>query len=376
MTKQIDRYLERMVKDDAADLFLTVGCPPSLRIENKIIQMQEPALDNPHILNFMQEILTPDQQQEFRDQLELNIAMALPNGERFRVNIFRQQCNVGMMIRRIKAKIPDTKSLKLPPIYANVAMEKRGLVLLVGAVGSGKSTSMAAMLGHRNQHGQGHILTVEDPIEFVHSHNKCLFTQREIGIDTHSYGLALKNALRQSPDVIVIGEIRDRATMENALLFCEAGSLCISTLHANNANQAIERIINFFPEEMHRQTIMTLSQNLRAIFSQRLVENVRGARSLALEVLLNEGLIRQLIAEGKIKEIKEVMEKNRDLGMQSFDQCLADMVEDGTITPEVALREADNPGNLRLKINQKRAMSGDFSFSGPSSVSGKKSKDF
>jgi twitching motility protein PilU len=352
--KTIEAYLDEMVKRDASDLFLTVECPPSLRVDNKIVEFDMPGLQEAEIELIINDVLDDDQRAEFESNMELNIALRGKDEERFRVNFFRQQHHTGLVIRRIKAEIPSTAMLNLPSSYTNAVMEKRGLVLLVGSVGSGKSTSMAAMIEHRNEKGSGHIITIEDPIEYIHHHKNCIFTQREVGIDTFSYGIALKNALRQSPDVIVIGEIRDREVMEDALLFCETGHLCVATLHANNSSQAVERVINFFPEEMHHQMHITLSQNLKAIFSQRLVENLKGGRSLVPEVLLNEGLIKELIMDGKYKEIKEAMERSRDQGMQTFDQCLLDMVMDGTISAEVAIREADNVNNLKLKINQER----------------------
>lgn len=348
----IHPYLQEMVKREASDLFLTVGCPPSLRVDGRIVEFDIPDFSEEDINKILMDLLSEDQRYEFESNYELNIALKMDDGERFRVNFFRQQHHSGLVIRRIKAKIPDHAALKLPPIFTQVAMETRGLVLLVGSVGSGKSTSMAAMLEYRNQKGGGHVITVEDPIEYVFHHKNCIFTQREVGIDTFSYSIALKNAMRQSPDVIVIGEIRDRETMENALLFCETGHLCMATLHATNSSQAVERIINFFPEEMHRQMQVTLAQNLRGLFSQRLVEDVRGGRALATEILLNEGLVKQLIIEGKFKEIKDAMDKAHDHGMQTFDQCLLELLRKKQITPEVALREADNVNNLKLKINQ------------------------
>jgi twitching motility protein PilU len=350
----IEPYLKEMVKREASDLFLTVDCPPSLRIEGKVVEFDLPPVSEEDIEKIITDLMSEDQKYEFESNYELNMALKLEDGERFRVNFFRQQHHSGLVIRRIKAKIPDPQTLKLPPIYTQIVMEKRGLILLVGSVGSGKSTSMASMIEYRNQKGSGHIITVEDPIEYVFTHQNCIFTQREVGIDTFSYSIALKNAMRQSPDVIVIGEIRDRDTMENALLFCETGHLCLATLHATNSSQAIERIINFFPEETHRQMQITLSQNLRAVFSQRLVEDEKNGRALATEILLNEGLIKQLILEGKFKEVKDAMEKAHDHGMQTFDQCLHMLVKKKTISAEVALREADNPNNLRLRINQDR----------------------
>lgn len=354
--KLIYSYLREMVKLNASDLFITVGCPPSMRVGSTIVAMSMPPFQHDDILTLVQDMLSEDQLDEFNSTLELNLALALGEGQRFRVSLFRQKVETGMVIRLIKSTIPTFEELTLPQIYADFIMSKRGLVLMVGATGSGKSTSLASMLDYRNMHGQGHVITVEDPIEYYHTHKGCIITQREVGVDTYSYGMALKNALRQSPDVIMIGEIRDRETMENAILFCETGHLVVATLHANNSNQAIERIVNFFPEELHKQVLKTLSNNVRAIISQRLVENVHKGKSLAHEILINEGLIKNYIEEGKVKEIKELIEKNRDRGMITFDQCLFEMIGRGVITSEVALHEADNPSNLRLRINQSRTL--------------------
>ncbi len=355
MTVKIADLLLEMVNKEASDIYLTVGYPPSLRIENKIVHAGNAKLTNEDINSFIAEMLNESQRSEFESTLELNVAIHSYHGKRFRANFFHQQHNRGIVIRRIRVEIPTFESLGLPEIYGKLIMEKRGLVLMVGASGAGKSTSLAAMLGYRNQYGSGHIITVEDPIEFIHEHKNCIFTQREIGIDTYSYGTALKNALRQTPDVIVIGEIRDRETMESAIQFCETGHLCVATLHANNSNQAVERIINLFPEEMSKQTLLTLSQNLKAVISQRLVPSISGMRCLAIEIMLNQGLVKKLIEEGKIKEIKEMMEKNKDQGMISFDQYLLDLFLKGKITEETALNESDNPGNLRLKISQEKS---------------------
>lgn len=351
----VQNLLEKMVEMDASDLYLTVGCAPSLRIDDRIMQTNSPALTDDDMEDILNELLDPIKKDEFESTYELNIALVSQKGKRFRANFYKQQHHTGIVIRRIKTRIPKPSEIGLPEIYTNLIMEKRGLVLVVGATGAGKSTSLAAMLGHRNDTGSGHIITVEDPIEFVHEHKKCLFTQREIGIDTYSYGIALKNALRQCPDIIVIGEIRDRETMENAMLFCEAGHLCLATLHSTNSNLAIERMVNLFPKEMQKQVFLTLSQNLKAILSQRLVESKEGTkRALAVEILLNTGLMKSLIEEGKIKEMKDIMEKSRDQGMQTFDQGLFDLVIKGKITIETAMKEADNPNNLRLKVSQDR----------------------
>ena len=351
---RISFYLQEVINKEASDLYLTVGYAPSLRVNNKIQAIEPTILKTEDVNNIVADLLDESKKAEFETALELNTAIESFHNKRFRANFFYQQHKPGVVIRRIRTDIPTPESLALPEVYKRMILEKRGLVLMVGAAGSGKSTSLAAMLGFRNNNGSGHIITIEDPIEYIHEHKGCIFTQREIGIDTYSYATALKNALRQTPDVIVIGEIRDRETMENALIFCETGHLCLATLHANNSNQAIERMVNLFPEEIHQQVLLTLSQNLKAIFSQRLVDNNAGTRNLAVEILLNAGLIKQYIEEGKIKEIKEVMEKNKDQGMQSFDQSLLDLYLKGAISEEVAMREADNPNNLRLRLTQEK----------------------
>lgn len=348
----IEPLLQEMVKRRASDLYLTVGYPPSLRINDQIEGVGSYALEEPAILHMMTEIISNDKLDEFESTLELNTAINWNNIARFRINIFRQQQQTGMVIRRIQNEIPSVDSLGLPAVYKDMVMEKRGLVLVVGPTGSGKSTSLAAMIGHRNSCGSGHIITVEDPIEFVHQHQRCIITQRDVGIDTYSFGMALKNALRQRPDVILVGEIRDKDTMEQAINFSETGHLVLATLHANNAHQTIERVLSLFPEEKHRQILLSLSVNMKAILSQRLVTGKNSGKVLALEILLNQGLIRTLIEEGKFKDIREVMEKNREQGMQSFDQCLLDLYHKHIITEEVALAESDNSANLRLQIRQ------------------------
>lgn len=343
--------LAEFIKSGASDCYFTVGSPPAFRFNNNIKTQEKARLTQDNIEKILKELLTEDAILEFESTLEYNTAIVW-NDARFRMNIFRQRKQTGIVLRRIRTDIPSIEQLELPKIYGELILEKRGLILLVGATGSGKSTSLAAMLGHRNISGSGHVVTVEDPIEFIHEHNQCIFTQRDVGIDTYSFGIALKNTLRQSPDVIVIGEIRDRETMEHAIIFAETGHLCLATLHANNANQAIERIINFFPEEKHKQILLNLSLNLKAILSQRLAPNIRGERSIAVEILLNNGIIRDLIADGRVKEIREHIEKGRDLGMQSFEQALFTLYSAGIITEQVALAESDNPANLRLVIKQ------------------------
>ena len=343
--------LREFVMLGASDCYFTVGACPAFRIEGVIKNYGGYKLTQDDMEKILSELLHEDAVSEFESTLEYNTAI-MWNGARFRVNVFRQRKQTGIVLRRIRTEIPSLKNMKLPAIYGDLILEHRGLILVVGRTGSGKSTTLAAMLEHRNQHGSGHIVTVEDPIEFIHEHNKCIFSQRDVGIDTYSFGIALKNALRQSPDVIVIGEIRDRETMEQAIIFAETGHLCIATLHSNNANQAIERIINFFPEEKHKQILLNLSLNLKAIISQRLVDNTIGSRSAVVEILLNQGIIHELIAEGRVKEIREHIEKGRDAGMQSFEQHLLDLYKDGIISEQVAIDGSDNPANLRLTIKQ------------------------
>ena len=341
-----------MIKHHASDCYLTLGCAPSLRLSDRILSLGDEPIAEDFVARLLQEIANDDQQDEFHSALELNFSIKWGEEARFRINVYRQQSNDAMVIRRIQTVIPTLEELGLPPVFARLIMQPRGLVLVVGQTGSGKSTSLAAMVVHRNRNGAGHIMTVEDPIEFVHRHDGCIISQRDVGIDTYSYGVALKNALRQRPDVVMIGEIRDRETMEHAVNFAETGHLCLSTLHANNANQAIERILNFFPEEKQSQVRLNLSLNLRGIISQRLVLNRKGTRSLATEVMLNTGLIKQLIEEGKVREIKPLMERGAGEGMMSFDQSLLKLWESGHIDTETAIAEADNESNMRLHIKQ------------------------
>jgi twitching motility protein PilU len=344
--------INEFVSRGATDLYLTAGAPPSMRFGDKIEPMGKEKLLEADIRAVLAVLVPQEVIEEFDSTLEYNTAVHWENRARFRINMFRQRQQTGIVMRRIASVIPTIAELNLPKIYANLIMEKRGLIIIVGPTGAGKSTSLAAMLEHRNVHGSGHIVTIEDPIEYIIEHKKCIVTQRDVGIDTYSFGIGLKNTLRQTPDVIVIGEIRDRETMEHAIVFAETGHLCLATLHANNANQAIERIINFFPEEKHKQVLLNLSINLKAILSQRLLPNVEGKRSVALEVMLNHGLIKNLIQEGRIKEIKEMMERGRDEGMQTFEQALMDLFLAGSITEATALAECDNPANMRLALKQ------------------------
>jgi twitching motility protein PilU len=364
---QIDlsQIMQQFVAKQASDLYLTYGFPPTVRIDGILQKLSETPLDDATIAAFSEELINEEQMDNFHSTLELNLIKVIDD-IRLRINMFRQLQHDGFVIRRVETNIPTVDELGLPSSFKDLIMAKRGLVLVVGQTGSGKSTSLAAMIGHRNQHGNGHIVTIEDPIEFVHQHQNCIISQRDVGIDTYSYGMALKNALRQTPDVILIGEIRDRETMEQAISFAETGHLCVSTLHANNANGAIERILNFFPIEAHRQILINLSFNLRGIISQRLVEKKtsskeknRSGRVPAVEVLLNEGIIRDYLYRGEIGKIKEIMEKNVDAGMQTFDQALIKLYHAGLITMEAAIAEADIPSNVRMEINQ-QAMQAKF----------------
>lgn len=343
--------LKLMVKYEASDLYLTTGAPASMRIEGTI----KPILDKPMLPNEVKEIaskvMSPEQNNEFRLRPEMNLAISEPGIGRFRVNIFRQRNQIGMVVRNIKTIIPSPTDLGLPPIMSKLVMQKRGLILIVGATGSGKSTSLAALIDYRNGNSAGHIITIEDPIEYIYQHKKSIINQREVGLDTLSYGDALKNALRQAPDVILIGEVRDRETMEHAIAFAETGHLCISTLHANNANQALDRIINFFSDDRRNQLLLDLSLNMRGIVSQRLVLTVEGKRTAAVEVLLGTPLINDLIRRGDLHTIKEIMEKSENLGMQTFDSALFKLYKAGRLTLEETLRNADSHNNLRLRIN-------------------------
>ena len=331
-------------------MYLTYNCPPALRIDGEINPLDMPRLNDQDIHTCLSNLLAPPDLAEFVRKWEFNSSMQWNEFARFRINAYRQQLHNALVIRRIQTEIPSPKDLGLPKAYTDLIMKKRGLVLIVGPTGSGKSTSLAAMIDYRNLRGNDHIMTIEDPVEYLHVHKNCIISQRDVGIDTMSYGAALKNALRQQPDVILIGEIRDRETMEHAISFAETGHLCVSTLHANNANQTIERILNFFPEEKHKQILTNLSLNLRGIVSQRLIPNLKGKRSLACEVMMNEGVIGQYIHEGKISELKEMMAHNRDYGMQTMDQSLHELFLAGDIDQDTAISYADNPANVRLKI--------------------------
>ena len=355
--------LRLMVTRKGSDLFITVGFPPAIKIDGKMTPVSNQPLTPGHTMDLARSIMNDRQTAEFEQTKECNFAINPAGIGRFRVNAFVQQANVGIVLRVITTTIPKIEDLGLPMVLKDVVMTKRGLVIMVGATGSGKSTTLAAMVGYRNENSHGHIITIEDPIEFTHPHKGCLITQREVGVDTVNWQTALKNTLRQAPDVILIGEVRDRETMDHAVAFAETGHLCLATLHANSANQALDRIINFFPEERRAQLLMDMSLNLRGIVSQRLIPLKEGkGRCPAVEIMLNSPLISDLIFKGDVHEIKEIMKKSRELGMQTFDQSLFDLFEAGKISYEDALRNADSVNDLRLniKLHSKEAKNRDI----------------
>jgi twitching motility protein PilU len=343
--------LKAMVAKKGSDLFITAGFPPAIKVDGKVTPVANQPLTGQHTAELCAAIMNDKQQGEFEATKECNFAISPGDIGRFRVNCFIQQGKAGMVLRTLTTRIPKFEDLGLPPVLKDVVMSKRGLMIMVGATGSGKSTTLAAMTGYRNENSYGHIITIEDPVEFVHEHQNCVVTQREVGVDTDNWHIALKNTLRQAPDVILIGEIRDRETMDYAIAFAETGHLCMATLHANSANQALDRIINFFPEERKQQLLMDLSLNIRAIVSQRLIPKKDGkGRACAVEIMLNSPLISDLIFKGEVHEIKAIMAKSRELGMQTFDQHLFDLYEAGLIGYEDALRNADSLNELRLMI--------------------------
>jgi len=349
--KFIHDLLRLMLSKKASDLFITANFPPAMKIDGKMTPVSNQALNSQHTKELARAIMNDKQAAEFEASKECNFAINPGGIGRFRVNAFVQQQQVGMVLRTITTKIPVFDELGLPQVLKDVVMSKRGLVIFVGGTGSGKSTSLAAMIGYRNENSYGHIITIEDPVEYVHPHINCIITQREVGVDTESWEIALKNTLRQAPDVILIGEIRERETMEHAIAFAETGHLAMGTLHANSANQALDRIINFFPEERKPQLLMDLSLNLRALIAQRLIPT-KGAkgRAAAIEIMLNSPMIADLIFKGDVHAIKEIMSKSNELGMQTFDQALFNLFEAGQISYEDALRNADSMNDLRLKI--------------------------
>ncbi|MFZ5549815.1 MAG: PilT/PilU family type 4a pilus ATPase [Pseudomonadota bacterium] len=363
-SKFVSDLLRLLVTRNGSDLFLTADFPPAIKVDGKVSKVSPQPLTGAHTITLARAIMNDKQAAEFERTKECNFAISPSGIGRFRVSAFMQQGHVGMVLRTIPAHIPTVDELGLPKILKDVAMTKRGLVIMVGATGSGKSTSMAAMVDWRNENAQDHIITVEDPVEFVHPHKNCIITQREVGLDTEDWDIALKNSLRQAPDVILMGEIRDRKTMELAVAFAETGHLCMATLHANSANQALDRIINFFPEERRDQLLMDVSLNLKAMISQRLIPRQEGkGRMAAVEIMLNTPLMADLIFKGQVGELKELMKRSRELGMQTFDQALFDLYEGQVISYEDALRNADSVNDLRLqiKLNSQRARVSDLS---------------
>ncbi len=350
-TSSLHGLLKFMLSKKASDLFLSVDFPPAIKLDGKMTPAGQQRLTAVHTQAFAHAIMNEKQRLEFETEKECNFAISPPGIGRFRVNVFVQQGHTGLVLRTITSKIPTFDDLNLPSVLREVCLTKRGLVILVGGTGSGKSTSLAAMIDYRNENSHGHIITIEDPVEYVHRHKNCLITHREVGADTHNWFAALKNTLRQAPDVILIGEIRDRDTMEYAIAFAETGHLCMATLHANSANQALDRIVNFFPEERRNQLLMDLSLNTRALVSQRLIPRADGkGRAAAVEILLNTPLVSDLIFKGEVHSLKEAMSKSREQGMQTFDQALFDLYESGVISYEDALRNADSVNELRLAI--------------------------
>jgi len=350
-TDLIHNLLRGMIKKNASDLFITSGFPPSFKVDGKITPVSSQMLTAAHTQELARSIMNDRQASEFESFHECNFAISPHDIGRFRVNVFMQQQRVGMVLRTITTKIPDLDEMGMPEVLKKIVMSKRGLVIVVGGTGSGKSTTLAGMIGHRNRNSHGHIITIEDPVEYVHDHINCLITHREVGVDTDSWHNALKNTLRQAPDVILIGEIRDKETMEYAVAFAETGHLCLATLHANSANQALDRIINFFPDERRTQLLMDLSLNIKAFISQRLIVNKDGTgRTAAIEVMLNSPLIADLIFKGEVNSIKGVMAQSRELGMETFDGALFNLFESDSISYEEALKNADSVNDLRLRI--------------------------
>lgn len=340
-----------MKEKNGSDMFLSTGAPINIKVEGKLMPLGSTALPNGLVKKIAYSIMNEGQVPEFERENELNLAISVPGVGRFRVNVFKQRNEVGMVIRTIKTEIPSAKELKIPELLNDLILEKRGLILVTGATGSGKSTTMASMINHRNTQMTGHILTIEDPIEYMHRHKKSIVNQREVGVDTHSYKKALKNALREAPDVILIGEIRDMDTMEAAIAFAETGHLCLATIHANNADQAIERVLNFFPTDTHKNVLLNLALNIKAIIAQRLILDKQELRMPAVEILINTPMIREMIRRGEVNKLKEAMESSLDDGMQTFDSELYRMYKQGIITLKEALLNADSPQGLEVKIN-------------------------
>jgi len=355
----LTHFLKIMKEKNGSDMFLSTGAPINIKVEGVLQALGSTPLPNGLVKKIAYSIMNEGQVPEFEKEYELNLAISLPSIGRFRVNVFKQRSEVGMVIRTIETEIPSAKELKIPELVNDLILDKRGLILVAGGTGSGKSTTMASMINHRNEQMTGHILTVEDPIEFMHKHKKSIVNQREIGTDTHGYAPALKSALREAPDVILIGEIRDTETMEAAISFAETGHLCLATIHANNADQAIERVLNFFPSDSHKNVLLNLALNIKAIIAQRLVKDKQGLRRPAIEILINTPMIREMIRRGEVNKLKEAMETSLDDGMQTFDSALYDMYRDEIITLEEALQNADSPEGLRVKISLSQGTSRD-----------------
>ena len=348
----IYKYLKQMNKERATDLYLTVGHPPCLRVENDLVNISPDPLNQEHLNEILGSIMTSRQFRQFESDMEMNMPLHLGDLGRFRINAYRQRQMPALVIRRIISKIPTFEELRLNPVIETLAMERQGLVLITGMTGSGKSTTLASMIDYRNRHYKGHVITVEDPIEYFHEHKQSVITQREVGVDTESYATALKNAFRQRPDVILIGEILDREVMEQALTFSQTGHLCMATIHANNAYQAIDRVINLFDKDFQTQARLSLSSNLRSIVAQRLVPGVQNELIMAQEILLNEGLVRKLILDGKTSSIREVMDQNKQNGMCTFDQAILTLYRAGEIDEETAIKQSDQSGDMKMKIRQ------------------------
>ncbi len=345
------QLLRTLVQNDGSDLYLTFNAPPAAKFQGALKALSQEKMTSEQLNEIATSLMSKDQQEQFEHKPEMNLALDEPDVGRFRINIFKQRTHIAMVIRNIKVEVPEADDLGLPQILKDVIMKKRGLVLFVGGTGSGKSTSLAALINHRNTNSTGHIITIEDPIEYVHPHKKCLVSQREVGVDTDSFEDALENTLRQAPDVILIGEIRTEETMEHALAFAETGHLCLSTLHANNTNQALDRIINFFPEERHNQLFMDIATNIQAFISQRLIPTIDGKRVAAIEILIGTPIVQDMILKGDIMGLKEVMEKSEEQGMQTFDSHIYRLYKEGVISLEEALKNADSPSNLQVKMN-------------------------
>jgi len=345
------KFLRTLVQNDGSDLYLTFNAPPAAKFQGTLKALSQDKMTSEQLNEIAASLMSKDQQEQFEHKPEMNLALDEPDIGRFRINIFKQRTHVAMVIRNIKVDIPNADDLGLPPILKEIIMQKRGLILFVGGTGSGKSTSLAALIDYRNTNAAGHIITIEDPIEYIHPHKKSLVSQREVGVDTDSFEDALENTLRQAPDVILIGEIRTEETMEHALAFAETGHLCLSTLHANNTNQALDRIINFFPEERHNQLLMDISINIQAFISQRLIPTIDGKRVAAIEILIGTPMVKDLIMKGDVMALKEIMERSEEQGMQTFDSHIYKLYRQGVVSLEEALKNADSASNLQVRIN-------------------------